>query len=91
MSAPDAERTRPPQTEEADVSDFDAGPTSSQQKEGGHGGHSRWLMIACCVPMLMIAGVLVATGAGSGFLVVALICTAMMAAMMLGMGGSGEK
>ncbi|MBF6558280.1 MAG: hypothetical protein IVW52_19440 [Acidimicrobiales bacterium] len=28
---------------------------------GGHGGHG-WMMIACCIPMLIIAVVLVATG-----------------------------
>lgn len=52
----------------------------------GHGGH-RWMMIACCVPMLVVAIVLVATGvANSGFLIVAVVCTVMMAAMMGGMG-----
>ncbi len=52
----------------------------------GHRGHS-WMMIACCVPMLAIAIVLVATGvAGISFLLVAVMCTAMMAAMMAGMG-----
>jgi hypothetical protein len=52
------------------------------------------MMIACCVPMLAIAVVLVATGAASpGFLVVALGCTAMMALMMGGThgGGSGDS
>lgn len=55
----------------------------------GHGGHG-WMMIACCIPMLVIAGVLVATGAASpGFLVVAVGCTLMMALMMRGMGHGG--
>ncbi len=55
----------------------------------GHG----WMMIACCIPMPVIAIVLVATGAASlGFLLVALRCTAMMAMMMAGMGhGSGNR
>ena len=54
-----------------------------QRRRGGHG----WMMIACCIPMLAIAVVLVATGvASSGFLVGALACTAMMALMMGGMG-----
>ena len=36
------------------------------------------MMIACCVPMLVIAVVLVATGVvGVGFIVVAVACTAM--------------
>ena len=58
-----------------------------------HGGHS-WMMIACCIPMLVIAVVLVATGVvGFGFILVALACTAMMAMMMGGMshGDGGER
>ena len=55
-----------------------------------HGGHS-WMMIACCIPMLVIAVALVATGVVSvGFLFFALACTAMMALMMRGMGGHGH-
>ena len=54
-----------------------------------HGGHG-WMMIACCIPMLVIAGVLVATGAASpGFLAVAVGCTLMMSLMMRGMGHGG--
>lgn len=58
-------------------------------RHGVHaGGHSGWLMIACCVPMLLIAGALVATGVVSAsFLVFAVVCTAMMALMMRGMHG----
>lgn len=60
---------------------------------GGHGGHGHWMMIACCVPMLVIAVILVATGvASAGFILVAVMCTAMMALMMAGMshgGGAG--
>ena len=49
-------------------------------------GHGRWMMIACCVPMLVIAIALVATGVGgAGFIVVAVMCTLMMAMMMRGM------
>ena len=56
---------------------------------GGHGGH-KWMMMACCVPMLVIAIALVASGtAGVGTIVVALGCTLMMALMMRGMGGHG--
>lgn len=63
---------------------------SDSSMEHGHGGHS-WMMIACCIPMLVIAIVLVATHAVSiGFLFVAVGCTAMMAMMMRGMGrGNG--
>jgi len=59
--------------------------------EGGEGkrGHSRWLMIACCVPMLAIAGIIALSGAGLGFLIIAVMCTAMMAAMMGGMSHGG--
>jgi hypothetical protein len=63
---------------------------------GGHGGHGHgghgWMMIACCIPMLAIAGVLVATGVASPvFLVVAVGCTLMMALMMRGMGHGGDS
>lgn len=56
-----------------------------------HGGH-RLMMMICCVPMVAIA-VLLATGvAGSGIIVSALLCVAMMAAMMFAMpGGHGHK
>jgi hypothetical protein len=51
------------------------------------------MMIACCIPMLVIAIVLVATGVvGSGFVVAAIGCTVMMALMMKGMEhGSGSR
>jgi hypothetical protein len=53
----------------------------------GHGGH-RLMMIACCIPMLVIVGILVATGvAGTGAIVFAAICLAVMAAMMFAMPG----
>lgn len=49
-----------------------------------HGGHS-WMMIAC-IPVLVIAAALIATGAVSpGFLLVSVGCLAMMAIMMRGM------
>lgn len=69
------------------------GPTAHDPHagDGGHGGHG--LMMICCVPMIVIAVALVATGvAGSGAIVTALLCTAMMAAMMFAMpGGHGHK
>ena len=44
------------------------------------------MMGACCIPMLAVAGRLVAAGVVSaGFLLVALECPAMMALMMRGM------
>jgi hypothetical protein len=52
-----------------------------------HGGHG-WMMIACCIPMLVIALALVAAGVVSpGFLLLAVACTVMMAFMMRGMHG----
>ena len=62
----------------------------SGHRSHGHGGHS-WMMIACCIPMLVIAIALVATGvAGVGFIFAAVMCTLMMALMMRGMhGGHG--
>lgn len=64
----------------------DGGAPAEKAGQRSHGSHSRWAMIACCVPMLVIAGVLVALGAGTGFLLVAVGCTLMMALMMAGMG-----
>ena len=65
------------------------GQPASTSGHGGHGGH-RWMMIACCVPMLAIAVVLVATGAASpAFLFIAVGCTLMMAMMMGGMSHGG--
>ena len=66
---------------------LDDKPTPPQDDERGHGGHD-WMMIACCIPMLVIAIVLVATGvASAGFLLVAIMCTALMWMMMRGMSG----
>ena len=58
---------------------------TDQQDEEPRGGHSHWAMIACCIPMLAIAVVIALSGAGLGFLLVAVMCTAMMALMMRGM------
>ena len=58
----------------------------AQQEKADHRGHGRWMMIACCIPMLVIAVVLVATGVvGVGFIFAAAMCTVMMALMMGGM------
>ena len=76
----------------ADQRDTDpSAEREAQHESDGHAGHSRWLMIACCIPMLILAIVLVATGvAGAGFIFAAIACTAMMAMMMSMMsGGSG--
>jgi len=64
---------------------------TSDAQHGGHGGH-RWMMIACCIPMLVIAGALVLTGvANGGAIIFALAYPAMMALMMVGMGHGGQK
>lgn len=65
---------------------------SEEHAPTGHGAHGL-MMIACCIPMLVIAIVLVATGVVSAsFLIFALACTAMMALMMRGMGhGDGKR
>ena len=57
----------------------------------GHGGHG-WMMIVCCIPMLIIAIALAAAGVvSSGFIVYALVCTAMMGGMMYAMNHKGMK
>jgi len=62
--------------------------TTPAEKASSH-GHG-WMMIACCIPMLAIAIILVATGvASTGFLLVAIGCTVMMAVMMAGMRDRG--
>ena len=56
----------------------------------GHGGH-HWMMIACCIPMIVIAIALVAAGVASpGFIFVAFACLAMMWMMMRAMGDMGQ-
>jgi hypothetical protein len=53
------------------------------------GGHSRLMMLACCASMLLVAVLVWLSGAGIGFLLVAAVCTAMMA-MMGGMSHGDE-
>jgi hypothetical protein len=58
----------------------------SHEEQGGNG--HRWLMIVCCIPMVVIVGVLLATGvAGTGAIVFAVLCLGMMALMMFAMPG----
>ncbi len=69
------------------MSHTDHTPTNApeQHEMGGHGGHS-WMMIACCIPMMLIAVVLVATGVVSPVLLVyAVACLGMMLVMMKSM------
>jgi hypothetical protein len=66
------------------------GGHSSHASHSGHSGHSG-MMIACCIPMLVTAVILVATGAANpAFLVIAVGCTLMMALMMRGMSHGGD-
>lgn len=59
-------------------------------QRAGHGGHG-WMMILCCIPMLVIAAILLAVGVVSaGFLVFAVACAAMMALMMRAMSAGGS-
>lgn len=41
----------------------DAQDGTKQQQNGRHAGRGRWMMVACCIPMVVIAVTLVATGA----------------------------
>ena len=76
----------PATTTDPTVAD-DANAKQPDETEG-HGGHGL-MMLVCCIPMILFAVGLVATGvADSGAIVVALLCTAMMAVMMLAMPGS---
>lgn len=62
-----------------------ATPQSPEPTGHRHRSHG-WMMMICCIPMLVIAVALVATGTvGAGFLLTALLCTAVMALMMGGM------
>lgn len=55
---------------------------------GPHGRH-RWMMIACCIPMLVVVAALIATGiAGSGAIIYAVVCLALMWLMMKAMPGN---
>ena len=66
------------------------GSYRGQQRPGAHRGPHRWMMIACCIPMVVLAIALVASGtANAGALVIALLCTLAMALMLGGLGGSG--
>lgn len=63
-------------------------PLSGSTPKEPKGSHRHgWMMIACCIPMLVVAVALAAVGVVSpGFLVVvATGCTVMMALMMAGM------
>lgn len=61
--------------------------TDRQSAGGGHNGHGM-LMLLFCIPMLVIAALLVVSGVlSSGFVISAVACTAMMFVMMRMMPG----
>ena len=72
-------------------------PTTPGREDGqpaGHSGHG-WMMAAMCIPIVLVAIVLVATGvASASFLFAVFACTVMMgmmmAMMMGGMSGGGK-
>lgn len=65
----------------------DPNPGADDGRRGTHG----WMMMLCCVPMVVIAVALVVTGvASAGFLFTAVLCVGMMAVMMRGMYHSGS-
>ena len=72
------------------MSQLEIKPTDKHE-HGGHSGHG-WMMVACCIPMIVIAIALVATGVvGSGLIFAAIMCTLMMAMMMRMMSGGSEQ
>ncbi|MGY5080900.1 hypothetical protein ACWIGX_28045 [Streptomyces nigrescens] len=65
-------------------------PKPPTRQQGRRRGSRGWIMLACCIPLVIIVFVLAATGVVDfGFGFVAIACLAMMALMMRGMGGSG--
>jgi hypothetical protein len=65
--------------------------SDQRSQHSGRSGHG-WMMIACCIPMLVIAVTLVATRVvGVGLIFGAIMCTVMMAMMMAMMSGGNQK
>ena len=61
--------------------------TTARPTGTGHG----WMMLVCCIPMVVLAVALVAAGVVDvGFLVFAGLCVGMMALMMRGMDHGGQ-
>ena len=69
-----------------------SGTTPEERGRSQRRGHG-WMMIACCIPMLVVAVVLLAAGVvspGFLFLVAAIGCTVIMAVMMATMGNGSD-
>ena len=65
----------------------DPTPEAQNRRRRNHG----WMMLLCCVPLVVFAVALVATGvASAGFLFTAALCVGMMAVMMRGMNHTGS-
>lgn len=79
--------TTPRHETNPDPRELDHHPAGAPGPDGRspHGGHG--LMMLMCIPMLLIAGFLVVTGAGGAGLILAVVCVGMMAAMMVMMPG----
>jgi hypothetical protein len=61
-------------------------PHRSGESGPSRRGRHRWMMLACFVPLLVVAAALIFTGAvGTGSVVFAVACITMMAVMMLAM------
>jgi predicted lipid-binding transport protein (Tim44 family) len=73
-------------TQAQDTHPAPASPTDAPEQHPPHERGHNWMMWSMCVPMLVIIGALIATGAlGVGGLLYALGCLAMMGVMMMWM------
>ena len=65
--------------------------TKRSDQRGDHDSHG-WMMTICCIPILVVAIALAATGVvGSGLIFAAIMCTVMMAMMMRMMSDGREQ
>ena len=74
------------------LSTIDPPQLGTEPTSGHHAGHSHWMHLLMCAPMLLIVGYLLLTGkAGGGAILYAVSCMAMMGVMMAMMDrGSGN-
>ena len=76
---------------EARHEEHEAPADGAELGRGGKRAGHRWMMIACCIPMVIVVIALLVSGvAGPGAIVFAVACIVMMVAMMAMMpGGHG--
>ena len=87
MTSPTTGPDRPFRDLSGNYAETGHAPVGPHTGHGAHGAH-RWMMLICCIPMVVIVALLVVSGAaGSGTVLWALGCVAMMAAMMFMMPG----